>query len=161
MVYTTKKTMQNYILNAEIMTNRKFTPSEILDIKSVMESREDFIILYSIFIDCMEPNFNGCLEIYVEDLELDTDLQNDLEKVVNDLDTLIPGGLSNDSKIEWTAGTPAINTVWYKDNGNWIERISESEREFFSDADFEDDDYDNSFGGYNDLSNGQEGDDFW
>ena len=153
--------MQNYILNAEIMTNRKFTPSEILEIKSVMESREDFIILYSIFIDCMESNFNRCLEIYVEDVELDTDLQNDLEKAVKDLDSIIPGGLSNDSKIEWTAGTPAINTVWYKDNGDWFERISESEREFFSDAKFEDDDYDNSFGGYNDLSDGQEGDDFW
>jgi len=161
MVYTTKKIMQNYILNAEIMSNRKFTSREMLDIKSLMESREDFIILYNIFIDCMESNFNGCLEIYVEDLELDTDLQNDLEKVVKDLDSIIPGGLSNDSKIEWTAGTPAINTVWYKDNGNWFERISESEREFFSDSNFEDDDYDNPFRGYNDLSNGQEGDDFW
>ena len=97
----------------------------------------------------------------MEDLELDTDLQNDLEKVVKDLDSIIPGGLSNDSKIEWTTGTPAINTVWYKDNGNWFERISESEREFFSDSNFEDDDYDNPFRGYNDLSNGQEGDDFW
>lgn len=153
--------MQNYILNAEIMSNKKFTPSEMADIKLVMESREDFIILYNIFIDCMESNFNGCLEIYVEDLELDTDLQNDLEKVVKDLDSIIPGGLSNDSKIEWTTGTPAINTVWYKDNGNWFERISESEREFFSDSNFEDDDYDNPFRGYNDLSNGQEGDDFW
>lgn len=161
MVYTTKKIMQNYILNAEIMSNKKFTPSEMADIKLVMESREDFIILYNIFIDCMESNFNGCLEIYVEDLELDTDLQNDLEKVVKDLDSIIPGGLSNDSKIEWTTGTPAINTVWYKDNGNWFERISESEREFFSDSNFEDDDYDNPFRGYNDLSNGQEGDDFW
>jgi hypothetical protein len=109
----------------------------------------------------MEPNFNEYLEIYVDDVELDTDLQNDLEKVVNDLDSIIPGGLSNDSKIEWTAGTPAINTVWYKDNGDWFERISESEREFLSDAEFEDDDYDNSLGGYNEYSNGQEGEDFW
>jgi|688.fasta_scaffold68226_2 hypothetical protein len=153
--------MNNYILNAELITNKKFTANEILDIKLLMESREDFIILYNIFIDCMGSNFNGCLEICVEDVELDTDLQNDLEKVVKDLDSIIPGGLSNDSKIEWTAGTPAINTVWYKDNGNWFERISESEREFFSDSEFEDDDYGRPFGGYNDLSNGQEGDDFW
>lgn len=153
--------MKNYILNAELITNNKFTASEILDIKLLMESREDFIILYNIFIDCIESNFNGFLEIYVEDVELDTDLQNDLEKVVNDLDSIIPGGLSNDSKIEWTAGTPAINTVWYKDNGDWFERISESEREFLSDPEFEDDDYDNSLGGYNEYSNGQEGGDFW
>ena len=50
MVYTTKKIMQNYILNAEIMSNKKFTPSEMAAIKLVMESREDFIILYNILI---------------------------------------------------------------------------------------------------------------
>ena len=70
--------MKNYILNAELITNNKFKASEILDIKLLMESREDFIILYNIFIDCMEPNFNEYLEIYVDDVELYTDLQNDL-----------------------------------------------------------------------------------
>jgi hypothetical protein len=153
--------MNSYILNTELITNKKFTASEISDIKLSMESREDFIILYSIFINCMGSNFNGCLEIYVEDVELDVDLQSDLEKVVNDLDSIIPGGLSNDSKIEWTAGKPAINTVWYKDDGNWFEKISEPEREFFSDPEFEDDDYDNPFGGYNKYQNGQDGEDLW
>jgi len=62
--------MQNYILNAELISNRKFTSQEITDIKLKMELVEDSILIYNIFIDCMETNFNGCLEIYVEDLEL-------------------------------------------------------------------------------------------
>ena len=86
--------MQNYILNAELISNRKFTPSEISDIKLKMETFEDSILVYNIFIECMEPNFNGCLEIYVEDLEMESDLQNDLERVVKELDTIIPGALS-------------------------------------------------------------------
>jgi hypothetical protein len=126
-----------------------------------MELVEDSILIYNIFIDCMETNFNGCLEIYVEDLELESDLQNDLEKIVKELDSIIPGGLSNDSKIEWASTLPSINTVWYKDNNNWVERVTEVEREFFDESEWEDDDYDNSFGGYNDYANGQEGDDFW
>jgi len=69
--------MQNYILNAELISNRKFTSEEIADIKLKMELVEDSILIYNIFIDCMETNFNGCLEIYVEDLELESDLQND------------------------------------------------------------------------------------
>lgn len=153
--------MQNYILNAELISNRKFTPSEISDIKLKMETFEDSILIYNIFIECMEPNFNGCLEIYVEDLEMESDLQNDLERIVKELDTIIPGGLSNDSKIEWSSNLPSISTVWYKDNGNWFERVTEVEREFFDESEWEDDDYDNSFGGYNDYANGQEGDDFW
>jgi len=153
--------MQNYILNAELISNRKFTSQEITDIKLKMELVEDSILIYNIFIDCMETNFNGCLEIYVEDLELESDLQNDLEKIVKELDSIIPGGLSNDSKIEWASTVPSINTVWYKDNNNWVERVTEVEREFFDESEWEDDDYDNSFGGYNDYANGQEGDDFW
>jgi hypothetical protein len=153
--------MQNYILNAELISNRKFTSEEIADIKLKMELVEDSILIYNIFIDCMETNFNGCLEIYVEDLELESDLQNDLEKIVKELDSIIPGGLSNDSKIEWASTLPSINTVWYKDNNNWVERVTEVEREFFDESEWEDDDYDNSFGGYNDYANGQEGDDFW
>jgi hypothetical protein len=153
--------MQNYILNAELISNRKFTSQEITDIKLKMELVEDSILIYNIFIDCMETNFNGCLEIYVEDLELESDLQNDLEKIVKELDSIIPGGLSNDSKIEWASTLPSINTVWYKDNNNWVERVTEVEREFFDESEWEDDDYDNSFGGYNDYANGQEGDDFW
>ena len=39
--------MKNYILNAELIPNNKFKASEILDIKLLMESREDFIILYN------------------------------------------------------------------------------------------------------------------
>jgi len=153
--------MQNYILNAELISNRKFTSEEITDIKLKMELVEDSILIYNIFIDFMETNFNGCLEIYVEDLELESDLQNDLEKIVKELDSIIPGGLSNDSKIEWASTLPSINTVWYKDNNNWVERVTEVEREFFDESEWEDDDYDNSFGGYNDYANGQEGDDFW
>ena len=153
--------MQNYILNAELISNRKFTSQEITDIKLKMELVEDSILIYNIFIDCMETNFNGCLEIYVEDLELESDLQNDLEKIVKELDSIIPGGLSNDSKIEWASTLPSINTVWYKDNNNWVERVTEVEREFFDESEWEDDDYDNSFGGYNDYATGQEGDDFW
>ncbi len=153
--------MQNYILNAELISNRKFTSQEIMDIKLKMELVEDSILVYNIFIECMETNFNGCLEIYVEDLELESDLQNDLERIVKELDSIIPGGLSNDSKIEWASTIPSINTVWYKDNNNWVERVTEVEREFFDESEWEDDDYDNSFGGYNDYVNGQEGDDFW
>jgi hypothetical protein len=153
--------MQNYILNAELISNRKFTSQEIMDIKLKMELVEDSILVYNIFIECMETNFNGCLEIYVEDLELESDLQNDLERIVKELDLIIPGGLSNDSKIEWASTIPSINTVWYKDNNNWVERVTEVEREFFDESEWEDDDYDNSFGGYNDYVNGQEGDDFW
>jgi hypothetical protein len=148
--------MKNHVLNAELVSNKKFTPGEIKSLKEKMDLNEDYLVLYAIFMESMGTNFNGCLEIYVEDVELEYDLLETIEKMLIDLDELTPGGLSNDSKLEWSSGVPLMNTVWYKDNNKWIERASESEREFYGGNSWEDDDYDNTLGGYNDYDQGLE-----
>ena len=152
--------MKNHVLNAELISNKKFTSQDIEALKEKMELNEDYIVLYRIFIESMGNDFNGCLEIYVEDLEMEIDLQEMIEKMILDLDETIPGGFSNDSKIEWSCGSPMITTVWYKDNNNWIEKITESDREYFGSQVWDDDDYDNTLGGYNDFDEGYE-DDNW
>jgi hypothetical protein len=148
--------MKNHVLNAELISNKKFNSEEIKNLKEQMDLNEDYIVLYGIFMESMGNDFNGCLEIYVEDVELENDLLETIERMLKNLDELIPGGLSNDSKLEWSSGIPLMNTVWYKDNNNWIERASESEREFFTGNAWEDDDYDNTLGGYNDYDQGLE-----
>ena len=137
--------MKNNILNAELISNNKFTQKDLDLLKEKMELKEDFIILYSVFSDVMELNFNGCLEIYLEDVEIESDLQEVIEKMVYDLDEIVPGGLSNDSKVEWIA-SQHVSTVWYKDSGEWIEKTTDSsDREFFDNewAEDYDDSYDN------------------
>jgi hypothetical protein len=35
------------------------------------------------------------------------------------MDSLIPGGWGDDSKIEWIIEIPEQTTIWYKENGVW------------------------------------------
>ena len=135
--------MQGYTLNAELISNKKFDKSSLEEIKKNMESREDFIAFYSIFIDySMQMNFSDYIEIYIEDFVMDIDLQSDIQPMLKDLDDLIPGGLANDSKIEWSSSLSPVTVVWYKDNNVWTEKISESDVEFLDEGWNDQDDYD-------------------
>lgn len=134
--------MRNHLLNAEIISNKKFTREELEEVKNRMEVSEDFLPLYSVFINSLDLNFSGHLELYIEDLEMEFDFQESISRMMEDLDEIVPGGLSNDSKIEWTVGNTSINTVWYKDNNEWVERVSESDRDFLVDERWNGSDYD-------------------
>lgn len=150
--------MQGYALNVSLVSNRKFTKETIDEIKISMESKEDFIAFYSIFSEFMQLTFNNCLEIYVEDFFLETDLQNDLKPMIKDLDSMIPGGLANDSKLEWSSDISPATVIWYKDEGNWIETVSDSNADFLEDwveEDYENDPYENGY------SDNFEDDDNW
>lgn len=150
--------MQGYTLNAELVSNKKFDESSLAEIKNSMESKEDFIAFYSIFAESMQISFNDFIEIYVEDYILENDLQNDLGRMLKDLDLTIPGGLSNDSKIEWVSDFSNITVVWYKDNGSWIETITDTESDFLDDwMDQDSYDRDDLYEGYSDNSD----DDNW
>ena len=150
--------MQGYTLNAELVSNKKFDESSLAEIKNSMESKEDFIAFYSIFAESMQISFNDFIEIYVEDYILENDLQNDLGRMLKDLDLTIPGGLCNDSKIEWVSDFSNITVVWYKDNGSWIETITDTESDFLDDWMNQDSyDRDDLYEGYSDNSD----DDNW
>lgn len=133
--------MQGYILNVELISNLKFDSELFDELKGKMESREDFIAFYSVFLDFIQLNFNKFVEIYIEDYVVENDLQSDLEAMLKDLDSIIPGGLSNDSKIEWASSLSPLSVIWYKDNGVWNETVSENME--FSDEDWmRNDEYD-------------------
>ena len=100
--------------------------------------------LYILNQSCNFINFSNHIEIYLEDRLIENDIQQDIEKMLEDLDSIIPGGLVNDSKIEWTSTSSIspINIIYYKDNNEWVEKISESEMDFFNDEWVDDDDDD-------------------
>jgi len=136
--------MKNNLLNVELISNKKLDKSDLEVIKERMESKEDFILLYSFFIEVMELNFSGYMEIYLEDVEIEQDLQESISKMIYDLDEIVPDGLSNDSKIEWIS-QHHISNVWYKDNNIWLEKTSGArERDFFDDN--WEEDYDKTYG---------------
>ena len=119
----------NYLFNAELISNRKFTPSQIEKIKNEIDTNEDFPRFYPIFLELLEIGFGGILEIYVEDLNFEIDLTSEIEELVEKIDSLIPGGWSSESKIELVSSHPSFIRVWYKDKKEWKDSFSDSYRE--------------------------------
>jgi len=138
----------NYLFNAELISNRKFTPSQIEKIKNEMDSNEDSPRFYPIFLELLEIGFGGILEIYVEDLSFEIDITSEIEELVEKIDSLIPGGWSTESKIELVSDHPSLVRNWYKDKKEWKGSLSDSYREdlVFSEKKWKSDDpFDNHY----------------
>lgn len=149
--------MKNYILNVELISKKKFDKDEFQKLKNIMELDEDYIEIYEILINHMEINFNKFIEINIEDLEIEYDISDYVEKMLEELDDIIPGGLANDSKLEYS-DNEVMTEIWYKYKGEWVEKISDNERIIFDERNWNDDDYINTMGGYNDYTSGIEKD---
>jgi hypothetical protein len=145
----------NYSFNAELISCKKFTASQLEKIKTGLESRENYSQFYQIFLDCIEINFNDCVEIYVEEFPFELDLSSDIEKMIKEIDDIVPGGWSSDSKIEFNSIVPALTYAWYKDGKKWKEVVKKLESEsFFSVWEDSSEDYsnDNSYSNYDEES---------
>lgn len=153
----------NYSFNAELISNKKFTNSQMEKIKNGIESNEIFSRFCSFFLDCTEVNFNGYLEIYLENISFDIDLTIEIENMVAELDSIISGGWSNDSKIEFYCEHPVINSIWYKDGKEWKNLVSNSPKsnEGFSSQPWEDVNDDEFYGGFLDYNKDYEDDENW
>ena len=131
-----------YFLYIELISNKKFQRDQIQEVKNSIESNEDFVIFSDLIVEGMELNFNSYLEIYVEDQPFESDIFIEVEKLITKVESLVSGGWSKDSKIEWISESSQMSIVWFKDDEKWksihrpLERnIIEEEKDW--------DDYDN------------------
>jgi len=126
----------NYSFNAELISNRKFTKEELGLIKNEIEANEDFPHIYQIFAEVIEINFNGYIEIYIDSIPFDVDLSIDIEDMMKRIDSLIKGGWSNDSKVEFYSIKPTFTYIWYKDGKEWKESAMNTPKtDFFPEDD--------------------------
>jgi hypothetical protein len=118
----------NYLLTIELISKNKFTKGEIEGIKDILDLGVDNTPFRSIFNDSLSINFNSYLEVYAEDIIFDADVQEELGNLIENIDSIIPGGWENDSKIEWVSEYQHTSSVWYKDGQKWISVIKENDR---------------------------------
>jgi hypothetical protein len=118
----------NYLLTIELISKNKFTRGEIEGIKDILDLGVDNTPFRSIFNDSLSINFNSYLEVYAEDIIFDADVQEELGNLIENIDSIIPGGWENDSKIEWVSEYQHTSSVWYKDGQKWISVIKENDR---------------------------------
>jgi len=140
--------MRTYTLNIELISNKKFSEEELEMIKKDISMNEDYIEFYDILLNFITLNYNKYIEISIEDLEIEYDISSYALEMIKSLDKTIKNGLSNDSKFEYTDNESMI-TIIYKNNNNWVEKITDIEKSIYEKR-WDDDDFYNSIGGYND-----------
>jgi hypothetical protein len=118
----------NYFFSADLTSKKKFDYENFLEIKGSLEMNEDFLDICSLLSGSIEFSFNRHIEIYIEDHAFDSDIIEDLENFMEIIDDLIPGGWSNDSKVEWTIEIPEETHIWYKEDNVWKNAIRNHDR---------------------------------
>lgn len=109
-----------YFLYIELISNKKFQKDQLADLKSQIEENEDFVIFSDLLVEGLDLNFSSHVEIYVEDQPFESDISLEVEKLIPKIESLIPGGWSKDSKIEWISEiTSQSSIVWYRDDEKW------------------------------------------
>jgi len=137
----------NYLLSVDLTSAKKFRKEQLSEIIASLELNEDFLEFCTLFSKNMEINFSGYAELYIEDQPFDVDILPEVEKLVKVVDSLILGGWSNDSKIEWVNGIPDETYVWFKDDNEWSSVIKDHERGFIGEEEDWNSDSDD-WGGY-------------
>jgi hypothetical protein len=141
----------NYFLTIDLTSSRKFLNDQVDDIKSDLELNEEFLKFSTLFSSALNVNFNGFIEIYIEDEAFDNDILNEVEDLIENVDSFIPGGWVSDSKIEWVSEIPDQTYIWFKDGDKWSSVIKEHDRGFIGEDEEWDEDSEDSYSPYDDY----------
>lgn len=124
----------NYSFYVELVSNDKFNKEVVEEIQNILESDAHYLNFVEILSTSIDHTFTNHIEIYVEDQPFETDVYEEIEKILKLIDSLIPGGWANDSKIEWISEAPKSATVWFKDNNEWKKVVNSNNRDFIEDS---------------------------
>jgi hypothetical protein len=123
----------DFILNVDISSSKKISIEEFNFFKEEMESNFPYNEFSLILIENSELNRNG-MEIYIEDLEMEFDLTEDIESAIEEIDSII--STSKGSRIEWYSSISISSRIWEKTTSGWQKRDEEGETDFYEDSFF-------------------------
>lgn len=131
----------DFILNVDISTSKRFSQEYLESFKSQMEKEFGFNEFLLILLENSEISPSGRIEIYVEDLEMEFDLTEDIESIIPYLDQNLQT-LEVGSKIEWYSPMGFSSFVWEKLEDGWNKSEENDDFDFYDDDSFSDPYYD-------------------
>ena len=125
----------DFILNVDISISNKFDSEKTKSIIEKIESDFSFNEFSLILIENLDVDVSGNAEIYIEDLEMEFDLTEDIDSILDELDTIIPG-INKGSRIEWYSSRDLCNHIWSKESRVWKKSEEEGNPDFYEDSFF-------------------------
>lgn len=131
----------DFILNVDICTTTRFSPEYFESFKSQMEKEFGFNEFHIILLENCDISSSGIIEIYIEDLDIEFDLTEEIESILPFLDQHLPT-IEKGSRIEWYSPRGLCNYLWEKEDGGWEKSEENDSMDFYDEDPFLDFDYD-------------------
>ena len=134
---TTTTMSETSVYHVDLVSSSKFDEKVFENFKKqIDELNHDRDVIES-FLDCIELNSKGSIEIYVEQGNTKITDPEDFYSLVKGVESVI-GGFANNSEFSWTVEFPFSHKTWQKNNFEWELIFDETDDYYDDEPDFND-----------------------
>lgn len=110
---------KNFYISIDILSGSKTKDRSLEKIIQNIESECKETDLLEKIIDFLDVNFQGFVFLSVDEISLDNDFSDQIDDIIKILENQLPGGCSQDSKVEWYSDYLPNVDMWYKNDSEW------------------------------------------
>lgn len=133
---TTTTMSETSVYNVDLVSSSKCDEKVFKNFKNqIGDLNQDHDVIEN-FLDCIELNSQGYIEIYVEQGNTKLTDSEDLYTLVKNVENVI-GGFANNSEFSWTVEFPFSHKTWQKNNFEWELIFDETDDYYDDELDYE------------------------
>ena len=108
----------DYSISLDLTGSLPLTEEKLLAIKKLVSLKPIPVDLKETLVEILESQPKGKLEIYIEELDLSDDSEEDIQDFVAEIDEeIVP--FSNGSTFIWTSNYPLVRKTFEKNGFTW------------------------------------------
>ena len=125
------------VYHVDLVSSSKFDEKVFQNFKTQIEDLNHDRDVIESFLDCIQINSQGYVEIYVEQGNTKITDPEDLYSLVKNVENVL-GGFANNSEFSWTVEFPFSHKTWQKNNFEWELVFDETDDYYEDEPDYND-----------------------
>lgn len=134
---TTTTMSETSVYHVDLVSSSKFDEKVFENFKKLIDELNHDRDVIESFLDCIELNSKGSIEIYVEQGNTKITDPEDFYSLVKGVESVV-GGFANSSEFSWTVEFPFSHKTWQKNNFEWELIFNETDDYYDDEPDFND-----------------------
>lgn len=134
---TTTTMSETSVYHVDLVSSSKFDEKVFQNFKTQIEDLNHDRDVIESFLDCIQINSQGYVEIYVEQGNTKITDPEDLYSLVKNVENVL-GGFANSSEFSWTVEFPFSHKTWQKNNFEWELVFDETDDYYEDETDYND-----------------------
>lgn len=134
---TTTTMSETSVYHVDLVSSSKFDEKVFENFKKQIDELNHDRDAIESFLDCIELNSKGYIEIYVEQGNTKITDPEDFYVLVKGVENVL-GGFANSSEFSWTVEFPFSHKTWQKNNFEWELIFDETDDYYDDEPDYND-----------------------